>query len=629
MSQQGLARLLGETRTHHILAPGLISIEPLSGAKNGYSGEWNIAFPPKIGDKSLPQQLNWLFPEQLKGKVLSTNFISSIEPFYPSFVHKTIAEEDYNNYIHDFVNNLSEHYKEVFYLPLSFTDNPNIDTVLETDCSFIVLVGFRSILHNQNRFTATIVNLKEKLSPDVALYLPGPIPPSYYSFLVYAGIDFFDTSIAYYLTKNGYFLTESNVYPMNNHPKCYCPHCRTSPPDLLSHNLMILKNTLASVRYSLQQNILRERVEQDIHNSVSLAAALKHFDSKYLVQFQNRFPLRVNAPVKCVGEESLYHPAIVEYRRRIKERFIPNINSPIVLLIPCSAKKPYSFSQSHKLFRQAVKAGIKNTNLINELIITSPLGVVPRELESIYPARFYDIPVSGKWSIDEIKISSELLLSILSNYPKNTIVINHTHGKGYENIVEHLKEHTNFEVIDTALQSSTTSKEALNELTNRLRDISENTKEKSINPPSLFLRTLQAIADFQFGKGSGKVLFNSKVKIKGRYPRNRELFMNNKHLGTLTTVDGFLSLSPSFAQLIVDKSKVNVEFTAEKVTGSSIYAPGCAQADESILPNDEIFLVYNGIVIGTATAFVSGKDMNKMKSGMIAKIKKKRKNNEN
>ena len=34
---------------------------------------------------------------------------------------------------------------------------------------------------------------------------------------------------------------------------------------------------------------------------------------------------------------------------------------------------------------------------LHELIVTSPVGLVPRELENSYPASSYDIPVIGIW----------------------------------------------------------------------------------------------------------------------------------------------------------------------------------------------------------------------------------------
>ena len=51
------------------------------------------------------------------------------------------------------------------------------------------------------------------------------------------------------------------------------------------------------------------------------------------------------------------------------------------------------------------------------MIITSPLGLVPRELELIFPAQQYDIPVTGHWFEDELAMIKEGI----NNDTKNTI----------------------------------------------------------------------------------------------------------------------------------------------------------------------------------------------------------------
>ena len=45
-----------------------------------------------------------------------------------------------------------------------------------------------------------------------------------------------------------------------------------------------------------------------------------------------------------------------------------------------------------------------------EIILTSPLGIVPRDLEYTYPAAHYDIPVTGDWSeIEKQHLENDLL----------------------------------------------------------------------------------------------------------------------------------------------------------------------------------------------------------------------------
>ena len=42
------------------------------------------------------------------------------------------------------------------------------------------------------------------------------------------------------------------------------------------------------------------------------------------------------------------------------------------------------------------------SDAVHQVIVTAPLGLVPRELEEIWPAANYDIPVTGEWDADEL-----------------------------------------------------------------------------------------------------------------------------------------------------------------------------------------------------------------------------------
>jgi predicted RNA-binding protein (TIGR00451 family) len=272
------------------------------------------------------------------------------------------------------------------------------------------------------------------------------------------------------------------------------------------------------------------------------------------------------------------------------------------------------------LFRKALKKSGKSVfSQLSELIITSPLSVVPRELENIFPARFYDIPVAGIWSNEEIEITASLLSKVLKSYPDDTVIINHTHGKGYEEILEIVKSYSNFEVFNTSSKSVPTSNDSLSKLTSTTSGI---LAEKMWNEKiglSPKLNELQTIADYQYGIGVGKELFHKIVKIRGKYPRNKQIFLDGELNATLRSSTGFLMLTPSAAQRIVKLSFNNLEFADENLKGSTIYAPGLIEADIRILPNDEIFIVKEGKLLATATALVSGKDMNKMSSATSIK----------
>lgn len=56
--------------------------------------------------------------------------------------------------------------------------------------------------------------------------------------------------------------------------------------------------------------------------------------------------------VICSNEESLYRPEAIRWRNRM-EMMKPL--GDVVVVLPCSMKKPYSNSKSHQMFRRATK----------------------------------------------------------------------------------------------------------------------------------------------------------------------------------------------------------------------------------------------------------------------------------
>lgn len=624
LSQFGFGRILAETRTHYPLSPGLISIEKPESLE-GYSAHFDSTLVPNYSSYDSSEiKLLWNLPDAKKEKILHEANQLSLQPFYPSYASEKLRIEDYDTYLKEFLS-LSRIGEQSFYLPIDQFESEKIDGILETDCSLIILNDLSKLFTNQRKLAEKMSNLRTRLSPDIGLYLPGSVSPALYSFLTYIGIDFFDNSIAYQVSKNGYFLTEDGVFPIDSHPPCYCSQCISTPKNIFRHNETVLKNALARVNFALRNGTLRSLVEQDIHRNITFAATLRHLDTKFGELLRRRTPIISSTKVKCLGEESLNRPVVSEFRERVKERFRPHSSSRIIILLPCSARKPYTMSRSHIMFRNAIKkAGSSIFSMLSELIVTSPLSVVPRELENIYPARFYDIPVAGSWSEKEIEITSNLLSNVLSHYQEDCIIINHLHGSGYEDIIERVREKSSLEVIDTSYKAPPTSHQSLQELSEALVNTKERFSLNQTEKVNSNTKKIQAIADFQYGPGTGKRIFHGKIKLKGRYPRSPQIFRDDKHIATMHASTGYLSLFPAYTKEVSEISLNKLDFGADYVSGSNIYAPGCLKADTHILPEDEVFVLFENDVIATARALVSGEDMNKMTSGKVAEIKKKK-----
>ena len=126
--------------------------------------------------------------------------------------------------------------------------------------------------------------------------------------------------------------------------------------------------------------------------------------------------------LRLLERESGFHDEIIYGSLTAMER--PEVSSRIermklyeppegdvLILLPCAMRKPYSLSRTHKPIVEVTKR-----YRVHELIVTSPLILVPRELETIFPAMKYEHPPTGKRTYAEKGAAAEILNIILRRY---------------------------------------------------------------------------------------------------------------------------------------------------------------------------------------------------------------------
>lgn len=283
-----------------------------------------------------------------------------------------------------------------------------------------------------------------------------------------------------------------------------------------------------------------------------------------------------------ISNDSLYRPEVERFRQRIRERYSPSSN--VFVLFPCSAKKPYSTSQSHRLFRTAIP---KNAH-ITELILTSPLGVVPRELEDYVN---YDIPVTGHWSYEELSEAARLLTDILHKV-KNPLVYAHL-PREYMKICEFLS----LDVIPTVVDDPL-SRVSLDNLSARLQD----TEKKPFTE-----RKMRAVSQFLFNED----IFPQKIKMRG----GRTIHVLSDQL--LATYDRDLSLTEAGATLL-NNYTVSVDFPLK----GDVFCPGVIKADPHIRPGEPV-VIKRDTAVGIGRAVIPGFLMTEMERGIAVKVKKR------
>jgi predicted RNA-binding protein (TIGR00451 family) len=139
------------------------------------------------------------------------------------------------------------------------------------------------------------------------------------------------------------------------------------------------------------------------------------------------------------------------------------------------------------------------------------------------------------------------------------------------------------------------------------------------------------VANYQFGSHVGEALFDGKVRIvcSKRTGRIRHILKGKQLLATLRPTDGYLALTVTGAQLVLDKiddppNVVSVQSDVGEFikSGGDVFskhvvsAPDLRPAEEAIVIDDE------GNLLGVGTACISGKDMKYFKRGVAVRIRR-------
>jgi uncharacterized protein with predicted RNA binding PUA domain len=146
------------------------------------------------------------------------------------------------------------------------------------------------------------------------------------------------------------------------------------------------------------------------------------------------------------------------------------------------------------------------------------------------------------------------------------------------------------------------------------------------------LRKIRCIADYQFGKGVGSVLFPDNVDIvySKRTGRVRHVYLDGKRLVTLRPRDGFFSLTIFGAKVMVECVKplrywvkVQDDISSFIAEGRSVFAKHIVAADEEIRPMEEVVVINEeGEVLAVGKAILTGKEMTAFKKGVAVKVRR-------
>ncbi len=436
---------------------------------------------------------------------------------------------------------------------------------IKLDDGLYLITNANFLLKNSRNFVDYTMSLRKKYGYKSIFYIPG-VPATLIPVLFYLGYDVFDDC-----------MEKLDCYTVWGK----ADECHDINTERIFHMVV----------GALREGRLRELVEGIPDNKSQ--ELLRYADLNYYEVIEQFYPIHSES-VNAVSMNSLYRPDIVRWKHRLYERYVKPEYGENLLLIPCSARKPYSQSKSHKLMGRYIKS------TMHEVILTSPLGLVPRELESFYPAKNYDIPVIGHWYEEEKKLISEMLEWLLTKYRYKNIIS--FLPKSMDFLEDILKSHGAEMIWDGDLERLAKSTKALDTRVSKSEILRQNFKT---------LSAFQFGADFDF----------SSARVVGRYPRvdikvdNGRLFGYDMHRGMLT-------LTERSAEVLFASEKYTVYIDDFHPEGD-VFAAGVLSATQDIRAGDEVAVVYGDELRAWGTARMSYYDMVAESKGKAVKVRGK------
>jgi len=479
------------------------------------------------------------------------------------------------------------------------------------------------------------IDLRSHLPLFMMAFAVGRIEPGLIPLLHYTGFDIIDIGHAQESASNGLRLWKNGAEKIEIGKECRycsCPSCTkldiAKPEDLqgilLDHNLSIYRSIISESREAMSTGRLRWLVESSTHNSPAHASLVRLVNRELYTFIEEFSPTTGPDALPVIGSESYNAPVVRRFREYVASRYSVRDDKPIILLLPCSARKPYSDSKSHKRFNAVIESAMSGLeSRVAQVILTSPLGLVPRELERIYPAGQYDIPVTGDWDTEEIKIGANALVTHLKKFSSRSVVIAHVSG-GYLDIVRAAESEIEQSLIYTTPEDRATSRESLDALQESLIELKE-ILSISRGPRTELEEIVSATADYQFGPGAGKALVPEHAKLRGKPYKLILCSVDGEQVCSYVAENGILSLTLAGGRLLAPLNRYWVRLDVPKVKGGSIFAVGVQEADYLIRPGDEVIVVNGSAeVIAVGRSEMSGREMCELKRGRAVSVRHKK-----
>jgi archaeosine synthase alpha-subunit len=343
---------------------------------------------------------------------------------------------------------------------------------------------------------------------------------------------------------------------------------------------------------------------------------LRYADRELAPLLEERMPVVAHGSRNYVLLGSQRRPEMARFRRRFLDRYRPPPSKTVLLLVPCSKTKPYRHSRSHRRFAGALE-NLRALERVHVVSVSSPIGLVPRELEDVPPARHYDIPVTGDWLEPEREAVLEGLRHLLTQGRYRSMVV-HLDPNEYSFLVPALDG--GLPSRWTLTDDHTTSPAALSALRAAVGAALEGESFLPGGPLAVVREELREVASVQFGRPSADRLFVPPLRLAGR-PWFQRLTDGQADLATLREERGLFHLTVAGARRLVPQPPCYVEVDPTLTLAGDLFTPGVRGADAGIRVGDSVVLLRSGELAGVGEAVLPGSLMTGLGNGLAVRVR--------
>ena len=459
----------------------------------------------------------------------------------------------------------------------------------------VVLTDALQLASQPGKLPLAIMTLKHRF-PGALLWTPGLAGPDNLGVLASMGVDLFDLARCHEAAANGVLLTSRG-------PRHPLDHEETSIEAQAVH----MMKSLDEVRAFLIAGQIRTLADQQSLASPRLVEHLRRHRECMMNQTGNLASHRPSATeFPCFSATALSDPLVEDWERfMVLDYRAPEPVRKVMILLPCSARKPYRLSKSHSQFRRAIAS-----TGCHEVMMTSPLGLVPRDLEDVWPAANYDVPVTGEWSKDELERVQRMLLALVQR-------------TGYHRVINHTAMDLSFldvEVVNTRGSNGATHHDALARLTDAVKDAKATFDLKNQKNNLRLKEHFKSIAR----KTTQTDAWCEDLVVRGKLPRWR-LELNGTQVAVWSIDRNGFSFSRAAIDLLHEHGALKTVHLHDDVSWKGdVFAQLVKKADAGIRLGDDVRVIQGDRCIGLARATAAGWDWNGT-PGTLAKSHQRKK----